>query len=504
MDLPQPLRILFVVSEADPFMKVGGLGDVGGSLPRAIYNLVHSLPAEGGDIIEEDRASVDIRLVLPFHGAVAAAASVLRPVVAFNVPHRDGPQQAVAYDRDMQGVPVYLISGVPIQPQGPVYTGDPDIDGNKYTFFSMAALELVRALGWQPDLLHAHDWHTAASVYAVSIRPEDEFFSHTATLLGIHNLPYLGTGTGPSLSAYGLPPAVGSALPEWAQHLPLPLGLLAADHIVAVSPTYAKEILTPEFGSGLYDFLEERSASISGILNGLDVDQWDPRTDPKLAANYDHHTLPQRAANKRLLQEQLGLEPDTDIPLLGMITRMDNQKGVDLALDALRQIEIPGEHPEQPWQAVILGTGTPSLEEAALRMQADYPERLRAVITFDAALSRRIYGGADALLIPSRYEPCGLAQMIAMRYGCVPIARAVGGLKDTIRPYPHKKATGLLFTDPTPQALSGTIRNALALYTDQKAWRKLQREGMLQDFSWERSAREYVSLYRSMVKSRSQ
>jgi starch synthase len=272
---------------------------------------------------------------------------------------------------------------------------------------------------------------------------------------------------------------------------------------VAVSPTYAKEILTPEFGSGLYDFLQERAGSISGILNGLDLDQWDPTTDRRLAANFDSHSLPRRALNKRALQEELGLEPDPKIPLLAMVTRMDNQKGVDLALDALQQIEIPVEQPVQSWQAVILGTGTPSLEEAAERMQANYPDRLRAILAFDADLSRRIYGGADALLIPSRYEPCGLAQMIAMRYGCVPIARAVGGLKDTIQPYPDKKANGFLFTEPTPEALSGTIRNALATYADQKAWRKLQKEGMIQDFSWERSAREYISLYRSMVASRS-
>jgi starch synthase len=504
MDFPQPLRVLFVVSEADPFIKVGGLGDVGGSLPRAIHRIEHPPKLPAGEDDSETLASVDIRVVLPFHGAIAAASSDLRPVAAFNVPYRDGPQPAVAYDRDMEGVPVYLISGDPIPPAGPVYSGDPEIDGNKYTFFSMAALELARSLGWQPHLLHANDWHTAASVYAISIRPEDAFFASTATLLGIHNLPYLGTGTGPSLSAYGLPPATGTNLPEWAQHLPLPLGLSAADQIVAVSPTYAKEILTPEFGSGLYDFLQERAGSISGILNGLDLEQWDPSTDRRLAANFDSASLPRRTLNKRALQEELGLEPDPQIPLLAMVTRMDNQKGVDLALDALQQIEIPEEHPVQSWQAVILGTGTPFLEEAATRMQANYPDRIRAILAFDADLSRRIYGGADALLIPSRYEPCGLAQMIAMRYGCVPIARAVGGLMDTIRPYPDKKANGFLFTDPTPEALSGTIRKALATYADQKTWRKLQKEGMIQDFSWERSAREYISLYRSMVASRSQ
>ena len=503
MRYPKPLRVLFIAAEADPFIKVGGLGDVAGSLPRAIYKLNRLTGAEAGDQAETDQGSVDIRVVLPYHGAIATNSKDLRPVVSFNVSRQDGLIPAVAYDQEMQGVPVYLISGEPIPPNKPVYTGDPEIDGNKYAFFSMAALELARALGWQPHLLHANEWHTAPAIYALSLRSDDRFFSKTATLLGIHNLPYLGSGAGPALSAYGLPPASDSTLPEWAQHLPLPLGLLAADHLVAVSPTYAQEILTPEFGSGLSDFLQERADTISGILNGIDIDQWNPQSDPQLVANYSQDDLVPRKLNKRSLQEELGLPVDPDTFLFGMVTRMDNQKGVDLTLDALRQIDLPEEDRHHPWQAVILGTGMPALEEATRRMQGDYPDQIRAVIKFDEALSRRIYGAADALLIPSRYEPCGLTQMIAMRYGCVPIARATGGIKCSIRHYSDRKGSGFLFSDPTPQALSGTIRNALQLYQDQKAWQKLQREGMRQDYSWERSARAYLSLYRSLASSRS-
>lgn len=497
----EPLRVLFVAAEADPFMKVGGLGDVAGSLPRAIHKLNFPMGAEA-DQAGAHPKSIDIRVALPYHGAIAAQSRNLQPIISFNVPHQDNPVPAVAYGQEMDGVPVYLISGKPIPPEMPVYTGDPEIDGNKYTFFSMAVLELARALGWQPHLLHANEWHTAPAVYALSIRQDDHFFSKTSTLLGIHNLPYLGSGVGPVLSAYNLPPASTSSLPEWAQHLPLPLGLLAADHLVTVSPTYAQEILTPEFGSGLYYFLQERAATISGILNGLDIDQWNPQTDPQLVANYDRDNLDLRKTNKRALQEELGLLVDPDIPLLGMVTRMEYQKGVDLALDALRQIDLLENNHHFAWQAVILGTGAPDLEEASHRMQSDYPDQVRAVTTFDTALSRRIYGGADALLTPSRYEPCGLTQMIAMRYGCVPIARSTGGLKDTIRHYSDKKGSGFLFWKPTPEVLSGTIRDALQLYRNQKAWRKLQREGMSQNFSWERSARAYISLYRSLVSSR--
>jgi starch synthase len=499
MDLPQPIRVLFLVSEADPFVKVGGLGDVGGSLPRAINRLNHLTHSQSGDNGQPNRNLIDIRVVIPYHGTVAKDMPGLRPLVSFNVPHIGGSLPALAYDQDMEGVPVYLISGDPIPSDGPIYNDDPTFDGDKYTFFSMASLELVKALGWQPHLIHANDWHTAPAIYAARTHPEEAAFANTSTLIGIHNLPYLGYGTSPSLSAYGLPTASESPLPEWAKHLPLPLALLTADHIVAVSPSYADEILTAEFGSGLHNYLQDRAASLSGILNGFDQQLWDPMTDPHLVANYNYLSLNKRLANKRALKVELGLYADTDIPLLAMVTRMESQKGVDLALDALRQLDILSEGMQLPWQAIILGTGSHSLEEAARRLQADYPDRVRAIIAFDPPLSRRIFAGADALLIPSRYEPCGLVQMIAMRYGCIPIARAVGGLKDTIQPYYGHGGTGFLFLEPTPEALSGTIRDALALYTDRNAWRKLQHEGMIQDFSWERSAQQYLSLYRSLI-----
>jgi starch synthase len=316
-------------------------------------------------------------------------------------------------------------------------------------------------------------------------------------------LPYLGAGAELALAGFGLPAAVDSPLPWWAQDLPLPLGLLTVDHIVTVSPTYAREILTPEFGSGLYEFLRTRTDSITGILNGIDLERWNPETDTALAARFGRHNLSERRANKMALQEEFGLERDLSIPLLAMITRIDNQKGVDLLLEGLRQLASSPEAESEPWQVVLLGTGIQSLEETARQMEVSFPRRMRAVIRFDAALSRRLYGGADALLLPSRYEPCGLAQMIGMRYGCVPIARATGGLRDTILDNDHQgAATGFLFTEPSPEALAGCIRRALIVYRDQKRWETLQRNGMLQDFSWTRSARRYLSLYCKLAASR--
>jgi starch synthase len=315
-------------------------------------------------------------------------------------------------------------------------------------------------------------------------------------LLEVHNLPYLGAGAESALKAFGLPPIADSPLPDWADHLPLPLGLVTADHIVTVSPGYAKEILTPEFGAGLHAYLQTRVGSITGILNGLDLEAWDPATDERLKANFAVSSLPLRSQNKTALQEELEFEVNADIPLLGMITRMDHQKGVDLALGALTEVS------DLDWQAVILGTGNPDLEEAARQLQSDYPDRVRAEIRFDAGLARRIYGGVDALLIPSRYEPCGLAQMIAMRYGCVPVARATGGLQDTIRDYHgEREGTGFLFEEASAEALGQALRRTLEVYGDKRRWKGLQRRGMGEDFSWERSALRYLDLYQDLVRS---
>lgn len=496
------LRILFLAAEADPFIKVGGLGDVAGSLPQALRSL--ELRKDGA----ED-TFLDVRLVIPYHKDLSLNGYQVRQIASFdlvyNLDHQQQRLPVEVYDLELGDLPVYLIAGDPITSQEKVYSGDSTLDGRKYTFFSLAALELCRALGWQPDLLHANDWHTAPAVYALaSTYASDPFFKQTATLLSLHNLPYLGVGTGPELERFGLAPAADPRLPWWARDLPLPLGLLTADHIVAVSESYAKEILTSEFGSGLSEFLSTRADSISGILNGLDQERWDPVQDPNLPYNFNRDTLPARAANKHELQKELGVPAQPEKMLLGMVTRMDHQKGVDLALDALRLLAEEAKTPQQEdrpgWQAVILGTGTPELEEAARQMEVDYPDQIRTVLRFDGPLSRRIYGGADALLVPSRYEPCGLAQMIAMRYACIPVVRATGGLRDTVYDYGQSEnPRGFLFENPQPQSLAEAIRRALRVFTNTAEWRNLQRNGMIEDFSWERSARKYLSLYEALI-----
>jgi starch synthase len=476
---------MFLAAEADPFIKVGGLGDVAGSLPPALRALK---PASGEE-------SLDIRIVLPLYGAIKQKDYPLDHLATVTIGHTLGPQVAEIYQTHLDGLVVYLISGSFIPESGPIYSGDPQIDGRKFIFFSLAALEMTRAIDWQPDVIHANDWHTAAAVYWLGLhRSQDPFFARISTLLGIHNLPYLGSGTADVMGAFGLPPAASSGLPEWARHLPLPLGLFTADRIVTVSPGYAAEILTPEFGSGLDEFLMTRADVVSGILNGIDEAAWDPAIDRDLVENYSLAELARRKTNREALQGELGLPVQAKGPLLSMVTRLVHQKGVDLALDALR---LAG---DLEWQLILLGTGDDVLEEDARRLQAEYPDRVRAVIRFDPGLSRRIYGGSDAILIPSRYEPSGLTQMIAMRYGCVPIARATGGLRDTIKDYHEEKnGTGFLFSKEDPVEMADTLGRALDVFQNTRRWRGIQRRGMQQDFSWRRSAQAYFNLYQAMV-----
>jgi starch synthase len=269
----------------------------------------------------------------------------------------------------------------------------------------------------------------------------------------------------------------------------MPLGLWASDAIVAVSPTYADEILHEEFGAGLQDFFRNRTDTLSGILNGIDTSSFDPELDPALTERFNAETLPARRKNKATLQEQSGLPVNADVPLLGMVSRMDRQKGVDIALKGLRMLR------KQSWQFVLLGAGDPKLEAMARKLQTDLPDRVRVETRFDAKLARQIYGGADMLLMPSRYEPCGISQMIAMRYGCVPIVRAVGGLHDTVT----DSETGFAFVEAKVKSFNDAVRRALELFPYHSRWMNVQKAGMALDFSWQASAQKYAALYRKMV-----
>ena len=474
---PDTLNVLFLAAEAEPFVKIGGLADVAGSLPLALRNL----PATD--------TRLDVRLVLPLHRVLRAESATLRPVVEFSVYRRGRSIPARVFEMSVAGMPVYFVSGEPISAAPSVYSQDPTLDREKFAFFSLAALEMVRHMKWRTDVIHGNDWHTALALYALRTQRADPVLKRMRSVLTLHNLPFMGGDGTDVLAAYGLTPPNDEALPGWARSQPLPLGLWSADAVVAVSPTYAREILTPDFGCGLDGFLSSRSASVSGILNGLDLATWDPQTDACLSGKFSAAAMGGRKANKAALQSQLGLQDNPQIPILAMIGRIDQQKGVDIIPDVLRQMT------DLPWQFVLLGSGDPILENAMQALQLEFPERVRSVIRYDASLSRLIYGGADMLLMPSRYEPCGLAQMIAMRYGCVPVVRATGGLKDTVA----QGKTGFLFEKAQAAGMLEALRQALAVYASPEKWEEFQRNGMAEDFSWSRSAAQYAELYRSLL-----
>jgi starch synthase len=306
----------------------------------------------------------------------------------------------------------------------------------------------------------------------------------------------MGGGTQAGLIEMGIPPSQDFRLPKWARHMPLPMGLASADRIIAVSPGYAREILTPEFGCGLDGFLFTCTEKVSGILNGLDIKVWNPAHDSYLVSTFTKLSLQKRLKNKQEILTRLGLEYNARTPLIIMISRIDHQKGIDYSLKSLRNLT------ERKYQVVILGVGDPVLEDACKSLEDDFPDRFRFLQRFDQTLSHQLYASGDMILIPSRYEPCGLTQMISMRYGCVPIARNTGGLSDTIiDTTPQTGQTGFLFPDANSESCETAIERALNAFINQETWTQIQKNGMKIDFSWKNSAKKYADDYITLWKT---
>jgi starch synthase len=468
------MKILFLAAEAAPLVKVGGLADVVGSLPKALQALGH-----------------EVRIAIPGYGSIDWAGRKPQWRTMFPVPHARGPQTAEIFETEIDGVPVWLVTGPPIPKDGRIYGSSIDEDGPKFIFFSLAGLWAAQALDWKPDVLHAHDHHAGAAVYWLATHGRgNAFYSSTASLFTIHNLPYAGEGAGRHLADYGLTRTDAVfALPERFRDSLLGVALVAADYLSTVSPTYAREIQSSPGGNGLEHVLYARRERLVGILNGIDTDVWNPETDAALAQTFGTSTLPRRALNKALLQEEAGLDRDPRRPLLGVVSRLDSQKGLEIAGPGVaRWIEAGG-------QFVLLGTGDPALERSFAEIELAHRGRASVRFRFDGRYARQIYAGTDALLIPSRYEPCGLTQMIAMRYGAVPVARRTGGLADTIRDVAEPGGTGILFDDFHPGALGHALERVLPVYSQPQPWTRLQLRGMQADFSWSRSARLYSELY---------
>lgn len=480
-------RVLFVTSEVHPVIKTGGLADVSASLPEALCTMDH-----------------DVQIVLPGYPeamAVAVASGACRRA-QLNVESYD----VTLWQTRLPGTAVvlWLVDCQPLfnRPGSPYQNAEgQDWADNAQRYCLFARVSARMALGqagldWVPDLVHCNDWQSGlVPVFLSNTR------QRPATVFTIHNLAYQGLFSHGVFRALELPDALWrfDRLEFHDQLSFLKGGLVFSDHLTTVSPGYAREICQPELGCGLDGLLRYRHPALTGILNGIDTRHWDPQTDPLL----DHHYSARSLGNKRLcrrdLQRQVGLDTNFEGPILGFIGRMVEQKGIDLLLAVLPELLHSG------CQCVILGSGMRDYEQAALDLAEHHPGQLSVTLGFDETLAHRITAGIDLFIMPSRFEPCGLNQMYSMRYGTVPVVHRVGGLADTVfdpQTASADQANGFTFSKPEPPALCAAIDRALDAFRDPKTWRKLQRNGMTGDYSWQTRAWEYTNIYRQALAAR--
>jgi len=481
------LRIAFVASECVPFAKTGGLADVIGALPKA-------LAAAGHDVV----------VLLPRY-RVTKPGPVLPSIKSLTVPLGVGalPPQfkyaAVQDGGDAGGVRHYLIDCPEFFDRPGLYgeRGEdyPD-NAERFGAFCLAAVELMKRSTTPPDVIHCHDWQSAlVPVYLRTLYQHDPFFSPTSVLLTVHNLGYQGVFPPGVLPRLAIDPRlmVMDGLEFWGKVNLLKGGLFYADFLSTVSPTYAREIQTREFGHGLEGVLQKRSRRLTGILNGVDYEAWNPASDALLAANYTPEDLAGKLISKKALLEKMGVaEPRLDRPVIGMISRFDRQKGFDLIADAAEELMA------EELYLVVLGTGDPVYEDFFRALAARYPGQVLIRIAYDNTLAHQIEAGSDMFLMPSRYEPSGLNQLYSLKYGAVPVVRATGGLEDSVREFDGQSGTGFKFADYSAVALLGALRRALAAYRQPEIWRRVTANGMQQDFSWTVSAAQYASIYEGL------
>ncbi len=483
------MNVLFASAEMVPFAKAGGLGDVIGSLPKALRKI-----------------GMDARVIMPMYGFINREAFSIAPLFDFRISKRDGMADVYISTTEADGVPVYFVTSWPFFGEGGHLYTDTQWDEQRFTFFCQAILATAWQLrmgadprgAWFPDVLHANDWHTALAPFLVAVSRDSPDWSTMGTVLSIHNMAYQGYDAARPLDAADIPPRTQPDLiyQDKSDNL-MGIGIAYSDIVSTVSPRYMREMLTPRYGEGLQDLLATRAntGDVWGILNGIDMERWDPATDKWLVRNYDAKTfLEGRAVNKAELQTHAGLQQRPEVPLIGIVSRLTDQKGIDLAIPALRQLMRDTE-----CQFVLLGTGEYALEKALYDLSSEFWWKAKAYLQYDALLSQRIYASADLFLMPSRYEPCGTSQMLALRYGSLPVVRETGGLADTVQNYDGgsgEQGTGFVFQAETTGAVLDTLRWAIdTFYSRPHAFRRMQRRGMAVDFSWASSAQQYVAMY---------
>lgn len=488
------LKILEVASEVAPFARTGGLGDVLGSLPRALAKLGH-----------------DVKVVMPHYGSVDLEAhNLTSSALEFPVPVAGKTRPCkTAHLRDQRAkTDYYFVANDQYFGREEFYldpvTGKDFVDNDeRFIFFGQAALELVKRLGWSPDIVHVHDWQAAViPAYLRTQYAKDPVFARARSVLTIHNLGYQGLFPGKRFQLLRLPDKMFYALTGPFEFFGkvnfLKGGIATADWVTTVSERYAEEIQSDsEFGCGLEGVLKERSARLTGILNGVDYLTWSPSRDKNIPFRFSPSNLSGKRQNKVELLRSSGLPMRTAAPLVGMVSRLTDQKGWDLvaeAADELFALDL---------QMVVLGSGEAKYQELLKKLEKKFPDKVKAYFTFDDALAHRIEAASDLFLMPSRYEPCGLNQMYSLKYGTVPIVREVGGLADTIIPYDTgaNQGNGFVFKEYTAEAMLEAVKQAVKLFARRRSWIRLMKTGMSADFSWDASARKYADLFLQLTSS---
>lgn len=479
------MKVAFLASEVIPYAKTGGLADVAGALPKFLSGL-----------------GADVRVFLPLYREVRKKNLPLVPVL--DNAHLDLGGKKVpfsVFEHRPGGVSAFFIDRPEYFDRDQLYgtaAGDYPDNGERFAFFSRAALETMRQTGFRPDVIHGHDWQAAlAFAYLKFVYADDPFFARTRSLFTIHNLAYQGLFDKDILGRIGLPESLFNMndLEFYGKVNALKAGILYATAVTTVSPRYSREIQTPEFGCSLDGLLRHRSDVLHGILNGVDYHAWDPATDKLIPASFGPDDLSGKERCREDLIREFGLSAPPDVPIAGMVTRLAAQKGLDIVCEALGSLVDLG------LTLVILGTGDQKIQEFLATAHKEHRGRLGLKIAFDEKIAHTIYAGSDIFLIPSRYEPCGLTQMYAMKYGTIPVVRATGGLDDSVQEFDRRSGTGngFKFAEAKTDALLSAAARSVAAFRRKDEWKALVRNAMAADFSWERSAAAYLDLYEKIA-----
>lgn len=473
------MKVLYAASEARPFIATGGLADVAGALPKALRKRL-----------------IGCRVVIPFYSQIP---DEMKEKVTFltsiSVPVAWRRQYCGIFEANIDGVIYYLLDNQYYFKRDGIY-GYYD-DAERFAFFSRAILEMLPHIDWKPDVIHCNDWQTAMTpVYYSSMYANSPGYENIKTVFTIHNIQYQGTYGKELINEVLGIPGGRSELVEYDGDVNFMKGAIeSANKITTVSPSYATEILDPWFSFGLDKILNQRSWKLSGILNGIDTDLNNPETDKDIFANFSVEKMRNKAVNKKKLQELMGLPVRKDVPLIAMVSRLAGHKGFDLVKAVLEELIST-----EDVQFVLLGSGEWQFEEYFKYLAGKYPDKVAIKLGFEPPLSKKIYAGSDIFLMPSKSEPCGLSQMIALRYGSIPIVRETGGLRDTISDSENGEGNGFTFANYNAQDMLYTIRRALGGYKNSKGWKILVERAMSCDFSWGTSANKYIRLYKEVVK----